>query len=46
MSANQDKVKISLDFSSITRGKYEIIVDVTDMYTEKTATELIQAEIK
>lgn len=46
MFANQDKVKISLDFSAITRGKYEIIVDVTDMYTEKTASELIQVDVK
>jgi hypothetical protein len=45
LNANQKKIKLSLNFSGINRGKYNIVVDVKDEFTTKTATDILPIEI-
>jgi hypothetical protein len=46
LTAKQNKIKLSLNFSGIGSGKYNIVVDVKDEFTEKTATDILQVVIK
>ena len=46
LTARQKKINLSLNFAGIGRGKYDIVVDVKDLNTNKTTTELLQTEIK
>jgi len=45
LNAKQNRIKLSLNFSGISNGRYDIVVDVKDLNTNKTATELLQTEI-
>jgi len=45
LNAQKDTVKLSLNFSGISKGQYDIIIDVQDMFTRKTDTGLLQVKI-
>ena len=45
LNAQQKKIKISLNFSGIDQGKYDIVVDVKDLFTQETDTEMLQVKI-
>lgn len=42
LSAKQKQVTLSLDFAGIGKGKYNIVIDVKDLFTQKTDSEIIQ----
>ena len=42
LAGKQKQVTLSLDFAGIGKGKYNIIIDVKDLFTRKTASEIIQ----
>jgi hypothetical protein len=45
INATKKQVNISLNFSNLDKGDYNFIVDVQDLYTNKTATEMIKTKI-
>jgi len=42
LAAKQKQVTLLLDFAGIGKGKHNIIIDVKDLFTRKTASEIIQ----
>ncbi len=42
LNAKQKQVSLSLNFGGIGKGKYDIIIDVKDQFTQKTDSEIIQ----
>lgn len=45
LNAQLKEIKISLNFSGIGKGRYDIVVDVKDLYTRKTDSDLIQVRL-
>jgi hypothetical protein len=45
ISPINNEIKINLDFSNMSKGKYDFVVDVEDQYTKKVATEFCKADI-
>ena len=44
-NATQEEVRISLKIPIATKGKYNFVVDVEDLFTKKVATDFFKAEI-
>jgi len=42
----KEKAGLSLNFPWLIKGQYEILVDVKDLYTKKTATDVIKIKIR
>lgn len=42
LAAKQKTVTLSLNFAGIGKGKYNIVIDVKDLFTRKTDSEIIQ----
>lgn len=42
LNAKQKEISLSLNFGGIGKGKYDIIIDVKDLFTQKTDSEIIQ----
>ena len=45
IDATQRDINLSLNFSRIGRGKYKVVVDVVDLVTQKSATEMVEGQI-
>lgn len=45
ISATQEEVRISLNIPKVDKGKYDFVVDVEDLFTQKSATDFFKAEI-
>ncbi|MEN8222418.1 MAG: hypothetical protein ABFR36_04080 [Acidobacteriota bacterium] len=46
LKTTKDKANLSLNFPWLKPGKYEVLVDVKDLYTGKTGTDLIKIKIR
>ena len=46
LNAKQKQVTLSLNFAGIGQGKYNIIIDVKDLFTQKTDSDIIQINME
>ena len=46
LKTTQDKANLSLNFTWLKPGEYEILVDVKDLYTGKTGTDFLKIRVK
>jgi hypothetical protein len=46
LNAKQKQVSLSLNFGGIGKGKYDIVIDVKDLFTQKTDSDIIQINMK
>jgi len=42
LNAKQKEISLSLNFGGIGKGKYDIVIDVKDLFTQKTDSDIIQ----
>jgi hypothetical protein len=45
IKATQKKINIALNIRGLKTGNYDVVVDVTDLYTKSSSTELLKAAI-
>jgi hypothetical protein len=45
IKASQNNINISLNLPGLKKGVYDVMVDVTDLYTKSSSTELLKATI-
>jgi hypothetical protein len=45
IKASQNKINISLNLPGLKKGVYDVMVDVTDLFTKSSSTELLKATI-
>ncbi|MCK5220351.1 MAG: hypothetical protein KAR14_02120, partial [Candidatus Aminicenantes bacterium] len=46
LKTTKAKANLSLNFQWITKGKYDVVVEVRDLYTGKTGTDIIKIKVK
>jgi len=46
LKTTKDKANLSLNFPWLKKGKYEVLIDVKDLYTGKTGTDILKFKVR